>query len=58
MKDFPIVYKCDFEKNVDCPKTCCQKYCFFTFKEEFSIDGKRYKYNANTGREEDLDAGQ
>ncbi len=32
-------YKCDPQKNVNCPKTVCQKLCFATTKKEFAVDG-------------------
>lgn len=29
-------YECDSEKNVLCPKDCCQKECFATTRLEFA----------------------
>lgn len=29
-------YECDPEKNVGCPKDCCQKECFATTRFEFA----------------------
>lgn len=55
MNDIPIVYKCDFERNKECKKTVCQELCFHTLNPEYSIDGKRYKFNVNTGKLENLD---
>ena len=52
MKDYPIVYKCNPEKNTNCKKTLCQKDCFFTYNKDYSEDGKRYKYNADTDKTE------
>ncbi len=56
MNDFPIVYECDYKRNKECPKTVCQDLCFHTKDAKYSIDGKRYKYNADTDKLEDLDA--
>lgn len=58
MKNIQIFYKCDFKRNKDCEKTSCQKYCFHTTNPEYSVDGKRYKYNVDTGKLKDLDARQ
>ena len=52
----PIVYKCDPSKNKTCAKTECQKRCFYTLNPFNSVDGKRYQFNADTGKEECLDA--
>lgn len=29
-------YECDPEKNIGCPKDCCQKECFATTRLEFA----------------------
>lgn len=55
MNNIPIVYKCDFERNKECKKTVCQELCFHTLNPEYSIYGKRYKFNVNTGKLENLD---
>ena len=41
-KDYetPILYRCDPEKNTDCPKTACQRWCVLTTVQEFSTDGR------------------
>lgn len=31
-----MLYLCDPDKNVDCPKTVCQSYCKNTTKQEFA----------------------
>lgn len=58
MSEYPIVYKCDPSKYKECKKTMCQKPCRYTTFSKYSIDGKRYKYNADTDRFEVVDAGQ
>lgn len=51
----PIVYKCDPSKNTTCEKTSCQTLCFYSLNPYNSADGKKYRYNANTKREEVVD---
>ena len=51
----PIVYKCDPEKNKACTKESCQTLCFFSLNPLNSVDGRRYRYNDKTGKEEPLD---
>ena len=45
MVERECVYLCDPEKNDICRKTACQKECKHTTHKEFSLDGKKYKYN-------------
>ena len=45
MTEKSIVYLCDPEKNNLCRKTACQKECKHTTHKEFSLDGKKYRYN-------------
>ena len=52
----PRVYKCDPKKNKNCKKTACQILCFYSLNPANSADGKVYKYNANTGKEEVVDS--
>jgi len=58
MSNSDIVYKCNPSKNTECEKTICQSLCFHTFNAKYSVDGKRYRYNVNTDKFEDMDAGQ
>lgn len=58
MNYIPIVYRCDFERNKECEKTVCQDLCFHTLNPDYSVDGKRYRYNADSDEYENLDAGQ
>lgn len=51
-----ILYECCPEKNTECEKTRCQTLCFHTTNPDYSVDGKRYKFNVNTGELEDMDA--
>lgn len=53
-----ILYKCDPSKNTECEKTICQSLCFHTLDAKYSVDGKRYRYNVNTDKFEDMDARQ
>lgn len=55
MSNPDIVYKCDPSRNAECKKNSCQSLCFHTSNSKYSIDGKRYKYNANTDEFEDMD---
>lgn len=32
-----VIYKCDFEKNLECSKTSCQTYCKATLEEEYAV---------------------
>ena len=43
-------YKCDPNKNVDCPKSIGCGTCGWTSHPEFSTDGIAYVYNPNTER--------
>lgn len=53
-----IVYICDFERNKECKKTACQELCFHTLNPAYSVDGKRYRFNVDTGEYENMDCGQ
>lgn len=53
-----IFYICDFERNKECKKTTCQKLCFHTLNPEYSVDGKRYRFNVDKGEYENMDCGQ
>ena len=55
LNESPIVYKCDPKKNTTCRKTSCQIFCFYSLNPFNSVDGKKYRYNANTKREEEVD---
>lgn len=50
-----ILYECCPEKNTECEKTRCQTLCFHTTNPDYSVDGKRYKFNVNTGELENMD---
>ena len=58
MNDFQVVYKCDYKRNKECKKTMCQDLCFHTKNPDYSVDGKRYKYNADTDKLEAMDTRQ
>lgn len=48
-----VLYKCDPSKNEKCQKTFCTENggeCEMTPSEEFSINGKRYIFDARIGR--------
>jgi hypothetical protein len=56
MNENQFVYICDPSKNKECEKTSCKYFCKFTTHPEYSIDGKRYKINADTGKLEAVDS--
>ncbi len=56
MNENQFVYICDPSQNKECEKTSCKYFCKFTTHPEYSIDGKRYKINADTGKLEAVDS--
>lgn len=45
MHEENFLYRCDPEKNKECRKTDCQRSCFMTTHEEYSVDGKKYVWD-------------
>lgn len=53
MSDVKIIYRCDPNKNKECTKESCRIYCNHTTNPEYSVDGKKYKWNPLT--DEDME---